>query len=273
VVLGRFGGGGLLSGAMKLDQARAEQALDDLAQKMSLASGKKVTRIEAALGVIRVANANMERALRLVSVERGQDPRDYTLVSFGGAGGLHAVALAEALRLPRILIPAYPGAFSALGVLLADVSKDHFRTVMLTLESQANSAALQRQLTRHFAQLQQTAQRELRAEGFARAQIRCQKSLTVRYRGQSFELEVAFEGQLRESITLFHQRHHERYGHSDPAAPLEIVSVRLRGIGFTPKTELPPQPKQSRAPHPSAEARVQLARNCQVSRHRGLVLN
>jgi N-methylhydantoinase A len=263
VVLGRFGGGGLLSGAMKLDQARAEQALDDLAQKMSLASGKKVTRIEAALGVIRVANANMERALRLVSVERGQDPRDYTLVSFGGAGGLHAVALAEALRLPRILIPAYPGAFSALGVLLADVSKDHFRTVMLTLESQANSAALQRQLTRHFAQLQQTAQRELRAEGFARAQIRCQKSLTVRYRGQSFELEVAFEGQLRESITLFHQTHHERYGHSDSVAPLEIVSVRLRGIGLTQKTELPPQRKQARAPQPNAAAMVRFARQAQ----------
>ncbi len=263
VVLGRFGGGGLLSGAMKLDQARAEWALDDLAQQMSRASAKKVTRIEAALGVIRVANANMERALRLVSVERGQDPRDFTLVSFGGAGGLHAVALAEALRIPRVLIPAYPGAFSALGVLLADVSKDYSKTVMLTLESQAESAALNRQLTKHFAQLQQTAQRELRAEGFAPAQMQCQKSLAVRYRGQSFELEVAFAGQLREAIALFHQTHHERYGHSDLAAPLEIVSVRLRGIGLTQKPELPPHRKQARAPQPSAEAMVRFARKAE----------
>jgi N-methylhydantoinase A len=263
VVLGRFGGGGLLSGAMQLDQARAEQALDNLAQQMSLASTKKVTRIEAALGVIRVANANMERALRLVSVERGQDPRDFTLVSFGGAGGLHAVALAEALRIPRVLIPAYPGAFSALGVLLADVSKDYSRTVMLTLETPAESAALQRQLTKHFAQLQQAAQHELRAEGFAPKQIQYQKSLTVRYRGQSFELEVAFAGQLREAVALFHQTHHERYGHSDATAPLEIVSVRLRGIGLTQKPELKPQRKQSRTPQPSAEAMVRLARKAQ----------
>jgi N-methylhydantoinase A len=265
VVLGRFGGGGLLSGAMQLNQARAEQALDNLAQQMSLASTKKVTRIEAALGVIRVANANMERALRLVSVERGQDPRDFTLVSFGGAGGLHAVALAEALRIPRVLIPAYPGAFSALGVLLADVTKDYSRTVMLTLETPAESAALQRQLTKHFAQLQQAAQRELRAEGFAPKQIQYQKSLALRYRGQSFELEVAFAGQLREAVALFHQTHHERYGHSDATAPLEIVSVRLRGIGLTQKPEWKPQRKQSRAPQPSAEAMVRLARKAQRS--------
>ena len=263
VVLGRFGDGGLLSGAMKLDQTRAEQALDDLAQQMSRASGKKVTRIEAALGVIRVANANMERALRLVSVERGQDPRDFTLVSFGGAGGLHAVALAEALRIPRVLVPAYPGAFSALGVLLADVSKDYSKTVMLTLETPTDSAALQRQLTKHFAQMQQTAQRELRAEGFSLAQIQCQKTLALRYRGQSFELEVPFAGQLRDAIALFHQTHHERYGHSDPVAPLDIVSVRLRGLGLTQKTELPRQRKQLRPPQPSSEAMVRLGRQAQ----------
>src|SRR5581483_9867336 len=140
-VLGRFAGAGLLSGAMQLDEARAAAVLDELAAGMSRASalkgGQRFTREQAALGVIRVANANMEGALRLVSIERGHDPRRFTLVSFGGAGGLHAVALAEALRIPRVLIPAYPGAFSALGVLLADVVKDYSRTVMLTVEGQA----------------------------------------------------------------------------------------------------------------------------------------
>ncbi len=263
LVLGRFGGGGLLSGAMKLDQARAENALDDLAQQLAQASAKKVSRTAAALGVIRVANANMERALRLVSVERGQDPRRFTLVSFGGGGGLHAAALAEALRIPRVLIPAYPGAFSALGVLLADVIKDYSKTVMLTMEASAQNAVTARELTRHFAQMQREARSELRAEGFAKQQIQLQKILAVRYRGQSFELEVPFERQMNHAITQFHQTHHERYGHFNPAAAIEIVSARLRGIGITQKPELKSSRKQNRAAQPAAEAMVRLERKPQ----------
>jgi N-methylhydantoinase A len=263
LVLGRFGGGGLLSGAMKLDQARAEKALDDLARQMAGASEKKVTRTEAALGVIRVANANMERALRLVSVERGQDPRRFTLVSFGGGGGLHAAALAEALRIPRVLIPAFPGAFSALGVLLADVIKDYSKTVMLTIDAGASSSTNESELRHQFSQMQEEARRELRTEGFANAQIQLQKSLAMRYRGQSFELEVPFATQLRESLTQFHQTHHERYGHSDSAAAVEIVSTRLRGIGLTEKPELKPMRKQKRTPQPAADALVRFDRKPQ----------
>ena len=268
VVLGRFGGGGLLSGAMKLDQARAEKALDELAQQMSLASAKKISRVEAALGVIRVANANMERALRLVSVERGQDPRRFTLVSFGGGGGLHAAALAEALRIPRVLIPAYPGAFSALGVLLADVIKDYSKTVMLTMAAGAKIAATEREQTRLslmqlFAPMQREAQTELRAEGFSPANMRIQKLLAVRYRGQSFELEVPFDRQLSQAIAQFHQTHHERYGHSNSAAAIEIVSARLRGIGITQKPELKASRKQNRALQAGSAALVRLERKTQ----------
>jgi N-methylhydantoinase A len=260
LVLGRFGGGGLLRGAMTLDQARAEKALDDLAQQMAQASSKKVTRTEAALGVIRVTNANMERALRLVSVERGQDPRRFTLVSFGGGGGLHAAALAEALRIPRVLIPAYPGAFSALGVLLADVIKDYSITVMLTIEAGEKSSTTERELRRHFTQMQQEANRELRTEGFSKAQKQLQKSLSMRYRGQSFELEVPFEIQMNHVITQFHQTHHERYGHCNPDAAVEIVSARLRGIGLTQKPEIKSFRKQNRAPQPTSEMLVRLER-------------
>ncbi len=263
LVLGRFGGGGLLSGAMSLDQARAEKALDELAQQLTLASAKKITRTEAALGVIRVANANMERALRLVSVERGQDPRGFTLVSFGGGGGLHAAALAEALRIPWVLIPVYPGAFSALGVLLADVIKDYSKTVMLTVEADVKNSVTERELKQHLAQMQQEAQTELRAEGFSKAQIQLQKLLAMRYCGQSFELEVPFARQLKHAITQFHQTHHERYGHSNPDAALEIVSARLRGIGLTQKPELKPPRQQNRAPQPASETRVRLERNTQ----------
>ena len=131
LVLGRFGGADLLGGDMRLDTERARAALTKLAAEMSRYSEKRVTPERAALGVIRVANANMESALRVVSVERGRDPRLFTLVSFGGAGGLHVCELAAALRIPRIIVPNSPGTLSALGVLLGDVVKDHSRTVMM----------------------------------------------------------------------------------------------------------------------------------------------
>lgn len=229
LVLGRFAGGGLLAGEMKLDEFRAAAVLDELAGELSRASAKVVTREEAALGVVRVANANMERALRLVSVERGHDPRLFALVSFGGAGGLHAAALAAALRIPKVLIPAYPGAFSALGVLLADVVKDYSRTVMMTIEG---TAKMPREIADEFAALARQAQNELRAEGFTIAQTKLLRSFALRYRGQSFELEIAADG---DALAEFHRAHRERYGHADPQRAVEIVSVRLRGIGVTEK--------------------------------------
>ncbi len=237
-VLGRFAGAGLLSGAMQLDETRAAAVLDELAEAMSRASalkgGQRFTRAQAALGVVRVANANMEGALRLVSIERGHDPRRFTLLSFGGAGGLHAAALAEALRIPRILIPAYPGAFSALGVLLADVVKDYSRTVMLTVEAQAK---LPRQLLREFKQMEQQARSDLRAEGFTAAQSQLIRALAIRYRGQSFELEIALNDQAA-ALNDFHRAHRARYGHADEARAVEIVSLRLRAVGLTEKPAL-----------------------------------
>jgi N-methylhydantoinase A len=260
VVLGRFGGRGLLSGAMQLNQARAEAALDDLAAQMATVSGKRVTRTEAALGVIRVANANMEQALRLVSVERGQDPRYFTLVSFGGAGGLQAAALAEALQIPRILIPAYPGAFSALGVLLADVIKDYSQTVLLHAAPAASNAEVAKHLTTRFARMEKAAVAELRREGFTARQIALERNLALRYRGQSFELDVAYNGHLPAAVQRFHQLHHERYGHSDTTANIEIVSVRLRGIGRTEKPQLKPARRQKSVPQPFTYTQTRLER-------------
>ena len=117
LVLGRFGGAGLLGGEFKLDEARARDALSELAQRMSAAARRKVSITQAALGVVRVVNTNMERALRVISVERGYDPRGFSLLPFGGAGGLHAVALARALSIPRVIAPKSAGALSALGAL------------------------------------------------------------------------------------------------------------------------------------------------------------
>ncbi|MCI0337972.1 MAG: hydantoinase/oxoprolinase family protein [Acidobacteria bacterium] len=232
LALGRFAGGGLLSGQIKLDEERAAAVIDELAAEMSRASSERVTRVQAALGVIRVANSNMERALRLVSVERGHDPRFFTLVSFGGAGGLHAAALAGGLRIPRVLIPAHPGAFSALGLLLADVIKDYSRTVMTSIE---NSHGHPREIERQLAALEKRAIRDLRAEGFAPSRMNLSRTMAMRYRGQSFELEIEASG---DCLAKFHQAHLERYGHADPQRTVEIVSVRLRGAGITEKPEL-----------------------------------
>ncbi len=232
LVLGRFAGGGLLGDEMKLDEARAAKVMDELADEMSRASAQTVTREQAALGVIRVANANMERALRLVSVERGHDPRRFTLVSFGGAGGLHAAALASALRIPRALVPNYPGAFSALGVLLADVAKDYSRTVMMAVEP---ARPVPREIEREFAALERRAKADLKSEGFAESQTKLIRSLAMRYRGQSFELEIESD---HDQIASFHQAHRERYGHADASRAVEIVSVRLRGIGVAEKPAL-----------------------------------
>lgn len=234
LVLGRFAGGGLLAGEMALDEFRAAAVLDRLADEMSRASSKLVTREQAALGVIRVANANMEQALRLVSVERGHDPRLFSLVSFGGAGGLHAAALASALRIPRVLIPCFPGAFSALGVLLADVVKDYSRTVMLTIETNDHSKPFRR-IEREFAAMEKQAIIDLRGEGFSPNQTKLTRLLAMRYRGQSFELEIAADGEV---AARFHQAHLERYGHADKQKAVEIVSIRLRATGITDKPKL-----------------------------------
>src|SRR5262249_53136275 len=156
-----------------------------LAAAVSAHAGRRVTPEGAALGVVRVANARMEAALRVVSIERGQDPRLFTLVSFGGAGGLHVCALAGALRIPREFIPRSPGTLSALGVLRGDVVKDYPRTVML-----AAGRDNRRSIEKGFAELERQGRRDLKNEGFEAARIRVARSVAMRYTGQSFEIDV-----------------------------------------------------------------------------------
>jgi N-methylhydantoinase A len=230
LVLGRFGGASLLGGEMAIDADRARSVLSRLAADMSRFAEKPVTAERAALGVVRVANANMEAALRVVSVERGQDPRLFTLVSFGGAGGLHVCDLAVALRIPRVVVPRSPGTLSALGVLLGDVVKDYSRTVMMKA-----SAFDSRVVERLFAQLTQEAIRDLSSEGFKRDRLKLARSVAIRYVGQSFEIDVTWG---RRFEAAFHAAHRERYGYSDQSRPVEIVSLRLRATGVTRKPGL-----------------------------------
>jgi len=228
VVLGHFPGAGLLGGEFKLDEARASEALNQLASEMSAAAGRRVSAFEAARGVLDVVNTNMERALRYVSVERGNDPREFTLVPFGGAGGLHAVALARALRIPRILVPSSPGALSAIGVITADVVKDQSRTVMLEAKR-----GVEPKLARIFREIETQTRADLRREGIPESEQRHERSLAVRYQGQSFELQIK---QTRGNIAAAcHRAHLARYGYAQEKNVVEIVSVRVRSIGVVRK--------------------------------------
>ncbi|MEK6279965.1 MAG: hydantoinase/oxoprolinase family protein [Acidobacteriota bacterium] len=228
VVLGHFGGAGLLGGAFPLDEDRSRRALAQLAGEMAKAARRKVTSIEAAQGVISVVNTNMERALRRISVERGYDSRDFALLPFGGAGGLHAVELAEGLRIPQIILPESAGALSAIGILTADVVKDQSRTIMIELRP-----GVEAKLNKTFQEMERAAAKNLRGEGFSNNSQRHERSLALRYKGQSFELEIPHVGE--NIATNFHRAHLKRYGYAQELGIVEIVSARVRSSGLVEK--------------------------------------
>jgi N-methylhydantoinase A len=230
LVLGRLDAGRFLGGRMELDLPRTRVQMQRLARRLSLPLDA------AAWGVIRVANSNMERAIRSISIERGYDPRDFTLVAFGGAGPLHACELAAALRIPRVFIPPHPGVLSALGMVLADVVKDYSQTVMLPAEK-----AHAETLKRLFAPLYQRARADLQAEGFSEAEITLLAALDMRYVGQSYELKVEFEPKaeadrdVKQHLADFHEIHRRRFSYASEGEAVEIVNLRLKAIGQTAK--------------------------------------
>jgi N-methylhydantoinase A len=249
VVLGHFPNASLLGGEFKLDYKRARKALEVLAAEMSKAARRKVSAGETAQGVLDVVNTNMERALRHISVERGNDPRAFTLVPFGGAGGLHAVALARELQIPRVLLPFAPGALSAIGVLAADVVKEQSRTVM----SDAG-ADVSRKLDRVFRELEAEGRTVLKREGYPESKQHHERSLAARYKGQSFELQIK---QTSGNIgAAFHRAHRARYGYAQEKNVVEIVSARVRSIGVVEKLTTHHRNVAARAvakPHDSVE--------------------
>jgi N-methylhydantoinase A len=226
LILGRIPESGLLGGAFKLDLPRARRY-------MNRARGPMASAESFAQGIVDVANSVMEKAIRVMSVERGHDPRDYTLVAFGGAGALHACELAAALEIPRVLVPCFPGALSALGMLRADVTKDLAHTVRLEAET---AAQVRPKLQRSFTALEQEGRRQMRAEDFSSGAIQIQRSLEMRYAGQSYELNVPFAGDF---ISAFHRAHEKRYGYFDRSRACEVVNIRARFTGRTAKPALP----------------------------------
>ncbi|MFB6230627.1 MAG: hydantoinase/oxoprolinase family protein [Salinibacter sp.] len=240
LVLGRLAAEHVLGGAETLDMA------PEAAREAVAALGADLGRSaeEAALGILRVANTTMERALRRVSVERGHDPRDYTLVAFGGAGPLHAVALAEALGMKRVLVPPAPGVLSALGLLMADVVYDTSRAVLTRAAALRDDPAPLREAA---AAVEREVQDVLADHGTPALDVK----LDVRYAGQSYEVSVPLETPITgaavdDAIQAFHDRHRRRYGHADPDEPVEVVALRGRGTVAVPPPALPREPETSR---------------------------
>jgi N-methylhydantoinase A len=213
-LLGRLDQDTFLGGGVRLDQPRTARIMHE--EKGPLASGE-----EFAAGILRVVETQMEKAIRVISVERGHDPRQFTLVAFGGGGPLHACSLARALRIPTVLVPAMPGALSAIGILLADAVRDYSRTVMLPGDAIDTLEDI-------FAELAQRGVTDFTAEGLQGA---AHRTLDVRYRRQGYELNVPFDNQSpSQSIATFHRLHQQRYGFCDVSKPIEIVNLRLRMI-------------------------------------------
>jgi N-methylhydantoinase A/oxoprolinase/acetone carboxylase beta subunit len=201
-VLGRISAGQFLGGEMRIDVGRAEAAVDRIARRLSM------NRVAAAEGIVRVANANMERAIRVVSVERGHDPRDFALVAFGGCGGLHACEIAVELGIGVVVVPQMAGALSALGMLLARRVRDYSASVLGGSD-----------IEEAFLKLERKARVELPAG-------RLERSADIRYAGQSYELNVPWR--RRDFAQPFHQSHRKIYGYCDPGRAVEIVTVRVK---------------------------------------------
>lgn len=222
-----------LGGEFTLDFERARRITTEWLKKQ----GSRLSLEQFSAGVVRVVNANMERALRVVSIERGYDPREFTLVAFGGAGGLHACELAEALAIPTVMIPAQPGALSAFGILVSDVVKDYSRTLLWRLAD----GLPQTKLRKEFRKLEVAAHQEFRAERWPGA-LQYERSLDLRYRGQGYELNVPANDRDKDKdnvIARFHDEHQRRYGYHHAGREIELVTLRLRARLRTPQQSQP----------------------------------
>ena len=221
LLLGRLDPEYFLGGRMSLDLARTRSIAKDLARRLGL------SLIALAEGVVRIANANMEAAIRIVSVRRGHDPRDFALLAFGGAGGLHACDIADSLDIIKVLVPEHSGVLSALGMLLADVAKDYSLTIL-----KPTAAVTEEELRIRFRPVKERALSDLVVEGFMEKDIAVECALDMRYKGQAYEITVPFATNYEAD---FSRRHERLYGYANPARATEIVQLRVRAIGRTNK--------------------------------------
>ena len=234
LVLGRLAPEHVLGGAIALDGDAARRSIARLGRELGMQP------LQVALGIVRVANANMIRAIRVISVDRGHDLRDFALVAFGGAGPLHAGRLALELNIPRVVIPPDPGVLSALGLLVADARTDYVQTVL-----RAAGDTDPGELERGFADLERQARSWLTEQGIADGDHGTVRALDMRYLGQGHEVTVPAPGwrfdadALGNAVRDFHRLHERLYTHAAYDEPTEIVNLRVLGIGAIAKPRLP----------------------------------
>lgn len=234
LVLGRMHPDRFVGGDMSVDLAAARDAI-----KVKIAEPLKMSVEEAAAGIIRIANANMERALRVSSAEKGFDPRDITLLAFGGAGPMHAAALATAVGIPEVLVPERPGVFSAVGLVMSDIRHDFGQTRVLRGAeiSVANLKPL-------YDSLGLEAHEALERDGVPKEDRDLQRSADLRYVGQAYEVNVAVPGGALDDaaashiVQNFHDLHQQLYAHHHPDKSVEFVSGRVAAIGLMSAPEL-----------------------------------
>lgn len=225
VVLGYMNPESIAGATLRINRRAAWDAIEQ-----KIANPLQLEVLPAAYGITQVANATMMRALRAVSTERGRDPREFTLIAFGGAGPIHAVALAESLGIARVKIPVFPGLFSAVGLLLADYRHDYVRSIALTLDKVESQAIFQQ-----YEELETTAQEELLQEGVAQEAIRFERQIDLKYGYQVSELTLSFPTdakptELRKTLTrIFTEAHKQAFGY-DRDDPIELVNLRLRAV-------------------------------------------
>jgi N-methylhydantoinase A len=234
LVTGRLNPDYFLEGKVRLDIDKASQAITE-----QMAKPLQMSTMEAAAGITEVANATMVRAIKLISVERGYDPHDFTLIAFGGAGPLHAIRLAEELEFPVVIIPRYPGNTSALGLVLADVRHDYVTTNLQLIE---NADPLEIEET--FQELEKQAQMQLDHEGISPAARQLIRLCDLRYFGQGYEVTVPVSSKMHSEADLdniardFHASHRRAFGHAMEGDPVEIVNFRVSAISCTTKPTL-----------------------------------
>jgi N-methylhydantoinase A len=235
VVLGYLNPRSLLDGDLKMDFKAASEAI-----RVHLADPMGISVLSAAARVNEVVNSSMVNALRMVTVERGNDPQEFALMAFGGAGPIHAVALAEELKLPEVIIPPVPGAFSALGLVATDLRRDYSRTLYSDLKSVDPA-----EVEGAFAEMEERAAVMLDTAQVAALQREFVRSADVRYRRQAYELTVPFDGDgpvsgamLERLAQKFHSQHEKTYGHSNEDEPVQLVNLRLKALGKLPALRL-----------------------------------
>lgn len=234
VVLGRLQPGNFLGGEMDLDREAAHTVIGELAERLGMSPEA------AADGVLTIINANMANAIRSRTVQKGHDPREFSLVAFGGAGPLHGVDVARDLGIPEVIIPPYPGITSAAGLLTTDLKYDAIRT-----EFQVSGEVDRDRLNRDFNAMREGLAAQFKADGLAENQVSYQRSGDLRYVGQGYELRVPVadgpvdEASLAAIFKAFEEIHTTEYGHVFEDNPIEIVNIRVTGIGKMPKIELP----------------------------------